>query len=54
MSPLRLARERLGSCAVKQWATALQAAPAFTECPWMEDVCGCVRERKCGACMLMG
>lgn len=39
MSPLRLAGERLGSCAVKQWATALQAAPTFTECPWTEDVC---------------
>jgi len=52
MSPLRLAEERLGSCAVKQSATALQAAPTFTECPWTEDVC--VRARKCGACMLMG
>lgn len=35
MSPLRLAAERLGSCAAE--ATVLQAAP--TECPWTEDVC---------------
>lgn len=39
MSPLRLSRERQGSCAVKQRAAALQAAPTFTECPWTEDVC---------------
>lgn len=38
MSPLRLAGQRLGSCAVKQPATALQAAPTFTECPWTEEV----------------
>lgn len=53
MSPLRLAGERLGSCAAE--AMALQAAP--TECPWTEDVCARGRERrgrKCGACMLMG
>ena len=41
MSPLRLAEERLGSCAVKQSASALQASPTFTECPWTEDVCVC-------------
>lgn len=39
MSPLRPAGERLGSCAVKQQASALQAALTFTECPWTEDVC---------------
>lgn len=38
MSPLRLAGQRLGSCAVKQPVTALQAAPTFTECPWTEEV----------------
>lgn len=46
MSPLRLAEERLGSCAVKQSASALQASPTFTECPWMEDVCVCVCVRE--------
>lgn len=46
MSPLRLAGQRLGSCAVTQWATVLQAAPTFTECPWTEDVC--VREKVWG------
>lgn len=38
MSPLRPVGQRLGSCAVTQWAVVLQAAPTFTECPWTEDV----------------